>query len=314
MSINAPLWRPFKKRIKRADPQHSSKPSVSTIQNTLSILKSFFSFMLNNGYLRGDPTRSLAGSFRPSIMAAAAAKGAQSQGGSGSNYPCRPAAISGGLSLLQWQCLRDTIEEMPKETSIQLLKYNRARFVVHLLYYAGLRSEEARTHSHAALRYDGHRSCLAMHIYGKGSKKRIIPIHPILEEEIWRYRTFLQLPGFLVQGDALPLFPRYKAIDPVTGRPNSGMSERGAEEWMKSLYRKAEKRMKERHNEDRLKSSISFNKATLHTLRHTRAQHMLFHENVDMRLVQAFLGHEKILTTQVYTNPSLEELLATMRQ
>ncbi len=318
--VSSPEWRPFKKRSERSTGRMANKPSVNSIQNTLSILKSFFSFTVNNGYLRGDPTRSISGNFKPNVMAAAAARGMQLQGtkGNDSNYPCRPAAESEGLTLTQWQCLQETIESMPQETDIQLLKYHRAKFVIQLLYYTGLRSDEARSHSHAAFQYDPYRECLIMIIHGKGSKKRIIPVHQVLANQLKCFRAFHGLPALPGETDELPpgqlpLFPSYRLyilMDDKTKKINPSMSERGAEEWIKSVYKKAEKRMKTHYQDEMTKTAISFEQATLHTLRHTRARHMLFDEKIDLRIVQAFLGHAKILTTQTYTNPSLDELVS----
>lgn len=314
--VSSPEWRPFKRRPQTSHGRITSKPSVSSVQNTLSILKSFFAFMMNNGYLRGDPTRSLSGHFKPNVMSAAAARGMQLQGTEriGSTYPCRPATEPQGFTLAQWQCLLDTIEAMPQVTNIQQLKYHRAKYVIYLLYYAGLRSDEARSHSHAAFQYDPHRECLKMVIYGKGSKKRIIPVHHELEKQFKSFRVFHNLPELPSKTDPfpsnlIPLFPSYKLVNTKTGKLNSAMSERGAEDWIKSVYKNAGKRMRTHFLDEMTKTAIHFEQATLHTLRHTRARHLLFHEKVDLRLVQAFLGHAKILTTQIYTDPSLDELL-----
>ena len=310
--ISSPEWRPFKQRPSKSEGRMTSKPSVNSIQNTLSILKSFFSFTMNNGYLRGDPTRSISGNFKPNVMAAAAARGMQLRGNS--DYPCRPATESGGFTITQWQCLQETIESMPQETEIQLLKYHRAKFVINLLYYTGLRSDEARSNSHAAFQYDPYRKCLIMKIYGKGSKVREIPVHQVLVEHLKCFRAFhglSELPSAKddYPANQVPLFPRYRLINTTSKIINPSMSARGAEDWVKSVYKKAGKRMRAFYQEDMTKTTVTFEQATLHTLRHTRAMHMLFDEKIDLRIVQAFLGHAKILTTQIYTNPSLDELI-----
>jgi site-specific recombinase XerD len=320
--ISSPNWRPFKQRTFDLQGTISPiKPSVNSIQNTLSILKSYFSFLMNIGYVRGDPTRVLSGKFKQNIMTAEAAKASQQShgGGKSTDYPCRPPKEPEGFSLIQWQCLMKTLEEMPQSNENQIQKYHRAKFVISLLYYSGLRSEEARSHSHSAIQYDSQRDCLKMVIYGKGSKKRIIPIHPILEAQLITFRSFHgfpPLPSSTGQqyGDQLPLFPSYKIIDQKSGKLNASMSERGAEEWIKSIFKKAGDRMAKHYPEERLKNITSFSQATIHTIRHTRARHMLFHEGVDIRIVQSFLGHAKILTTQIYTDPSFDELLTTIKQ
>lgn len=316
VKISDPDWRPFKSRPLYSSSRFGSKPSVNTIQNTSSILKSFFSYLVKQGYLRGDPTDSISGEYRPSVMSAKAAKATVGN----LDYPCRPPSLPEGLSDAQWLCLQETIDLMPRETPAQELKYHRAEFVLKLLYYAGLRSEEARTHTHKALRFDNRYGCWKLVIYGKGSKMREIPVHPVLLAAFRRYRAFLGLPDLprsqytdqVVDHDDIPLFPPYKPFK----TDDSGkiveiypsISERTADEWIKSLYKNAEKRMKLSYANEMAKTAISFASATLHTIRHTRARHMLFREKMDVRVVQAFLGHSKILTTQIYTEPTLGEL------
>ena len=327
--IYDPEWRPFKKRPSiNSNSRFGTKPSVNTIQNASSILKSFFSFLVKQGYLRGDPTASISGEFRPSVMASKAAKADLRSVNSSDNYPCRPAEIPEGLSETQWKCLLETIEAMPRKSSAQKMKYYRAEFVIKLLYYAGLRSEEARSHSHKAFKFDQRFNCWKLVIYGKGAKKREIPVHHELLSALKKYRAFhglTELPrtpnsNIHIDYDVLPLFPPYKpfirnsageiveALPPIT--------ERSADEWIKTLFKQAENRMKGQYSTEVTKTALSFCSSTLHTIRHTRARHMLFLEKHDIRVVQAFLGHTKILTTQIYTEPTLHDLFecANIRQ
>ncbi|MBX2812587.1 MAG: site-specific integrase [Myxococcales bacterium] len=293
--ITSPQWRPFKEK---------NQPSVNSIQNTLAIIKSFFAYLRNVGYLNGDPTRVLDGSFRAAVMAAAAARSTHTE----SAYSCRPGKEPEGLTITQWRCLWETLETLPRHTPAQIMKQERALYVMSVLYYTAARSEEARSHTQKAFRYDPNRDCWTITFYGKGAKKRVLPVHTSLLDAVQRFRQF---HGFssTPQQDAIPLFPNYRIFNHNRSTLRSAMSERGAEVWIKSIFRRTQARLKMYYPEELHKCPIQFEDATLHTIRHTRARHMLFIEGVDIRLVQAFLGHSKILTTQGYTEPSIDELI-----
>lgn len=307
VKLTSPEWRPFKL---------SNKPSVNTIQNTLAILKSFFKYLSDVSYIRGNPTRDISGKFRGNVMAAEAAKSHLGN----TDYFCKPGKEPQGLSIQQWEFLLETIEELPRKTLTQEMKYERSRYIIRLLYYTAMRSEEARTHTQRSMELDPIRNCWKITIYGKGSKKRVLPLHVNLIEAIKRFRKFHGLTELPFNNEPLPLFPHFniwktdfdkthKSEQMACKKLKSGLSESSAEEWIKSIFRAAYRRAEKMCPAVTLHDYSVFKTATLHTIRHTRARHMLFHENTDIRIVQAYLGHSKILTTQSYTEPTIDELL-----
>ena len=62
-----------------------------------------------------------------------------------------------------------------------------------------------------------------------------------------------------------------------------------------------------------LSKVVSLKKRSPHVLRHTFATAML-NDNADLRSVKELLGHESLVTTEVYTHATFEELKKVYKQ
>jgi site-specific recombinase XerD len=60
------------------------------------------------------------------------------------------------------------------------------------------------------------------------------------------------------------------------------------------------------------KAGLDTEKYSTHKLRHTAATLMYKHGHVDIRALQAILGHESISTTEIYTHVDDEQLRAAV--
>ena len=159
----------------------------------------------------------------------------------------------------------------------------RDRAILELLYASGARISELTGCSLADLDPDAG----LLRLFGKGAKERIVPVGSMALSAVADYlspagRARLVAGRKLRRDDADALF----------------VSARGAR-----MSRQAAWAVVRRHA---LIAGLA-DKVTPHVLRHSCATHLLDH-GADIRVVQEFLGHASITTTQVYTKISQEHL------
>jgi site-specific recombinase XerD len=141
-----------------------------------------------------------------------------------------------------------------------------------LIYGCGLRISEAAALPVTAI----DKTSGVLRVVGKGNKERLVPVHKAVHEglrRMWRAND---------PRDARWLFPNGWRTGPI------------ATHVLTRTFAEAVKAA----------NLPSGRRATPHTLRHAYATR-LFENNVDTRVVQAFLGHENISTTTIYTHPGL---------
>lgn len=142
-----------------------------------------------------------------------------------------------------------------------------------LLYGCGLRISEA-----LSLKEQDFSNKEFLRIKGKGKKERIVPLLPIILENIKAYK---KVCPFEIQKDE-PLF----------------LGARGEQLSPRIIQRKIQKIRLELNLPDSL---------TPHALRHSFATHLLA-EGTDLRALQELLGHSSLSTTQRYTEVQIETL------
>ncbi len=147
--------------------------------------------------------------------------------------------------------------------------------MIELMYSSGLRVTELVTLPLAAVHLDGG----FLRVRGKGSKERLIPMG---DEAVARIRRYLRE----VRGD-----PSLRQSALFLSRLGTAMTRQNFWERLVAYARVAE-----------IHARVS-----PHQLRHAFATHLLEH-GVDLRLVQAMLGHADISTTQIYTHVARERL------
>ena len=154
----------------------------------------------------------------------------------------------------------------------------RDRAILELFYSSGLRISEL-----AALnRQDLDSENVLARLKGKGKKERIVPLTKNAFQWIKTYlehpERHLQIDGHLPEVDKDAVF-------------------------LNRLGKRLTTRSIDRNFEAYLKKSGLSGRATPHTLRHTIATHWL-ENGMDLKTIQALLGHTSLTTTTIYTKVS----------
>lgn len=161
----------------------------------------------------------------------------------------------------------------------------RMSVMTKLMYSSGLRVSELVSLPENAINYDQ----LQILIYGKGSKERIVPITKEVKGEIFRY---LELRSkFLGNRKSKWMFPSMRSL--------SGHMTRDG--FFKNLKKMA------------VEAGIAQEKVHPHVLRHSFAT-KLVNKNADLRSIQKMLGHENIVTTEIYTHITTEKLVNEVKK
>lgn len=164
---------------------------------------------------------------------------------------------------------------LSKEEVIKLLKSVnnlKHRAILTTIYSLGLRSGELISLKIKHL--DGERGVVTLYS-AKGKKDRQVMFPENLKLLLRKYYLKYKPTHYLFEG--------------ANGEKYSGSS-------MRKILNRALK-----------KSNIS-KKATLHTLRHSFATHLL-EEGTDVRIIQKLLGHNSIKTTMIYTHVANTQLI-----
>jgi integrase len=166
----------------------------------------------------------------------------------------------------------------------------RFRVPLRLIYECGLRLGEGLRVAVS----DVHRTRLRLHVHlAKGGKDRMVPLSPLMLEDLtwwWkqhRNATFL----FPAIGNNLKSAQRVGTVahGACLAQRMRVAQTHLSESALQSAFRMA-------HRESGVKTS-----ATIHTLRHSYATHLL-EEGVNIRYVSQYLGHATLEQTLVYTH------------
>lgn len=155
----------------------------------------------------------------------------------------------------------------------------RIKVIIKLMSSSGLRISEAVSLPENAINYDMQQIL----IFGKGSKERLVPVTKDVIQDVLEYINYRN--QYLGNRKSKWLFPSLLST--------SGHITRAG--FFKSLKKIA------------VIAGLDETKIHPHILRHTFATRLV-NKNVDLRSIQKMLGHENIVTTEIYTHITTEKL------
>ena len=157
--------------------------------------------------------------------------------------------------------------------------FMRIKVIMKLMSSSGLRVSEVINLPENAINYDM-RQIL---IFGKGSKERLVPVTNDVVQDVLEYVNYRA--QYLGKRTSRWLFP---SIHSTSGHITRSGFFRG----LKKMAAAA---------------GLDESKIHPHTLRHSFATRLV-NENADLRSIQKLLGHENIVTTEIYTHITTEKL------
>ena len=171
----------------------------------------------------------------------------------------------------------EEIDAMIAQIDMSKPEGHRNRAIIEMLYGSGLRvSELTELRLSHIYRQEGY-----MRILGKGSKQRLVPISPVADEQF----------GYWLQDRSqLDIKPEYADI---------AFLNHYGRQLTRAMIFTIVKRLAQAAG---IRKTIS-----PHTLRHSFATHLL-QNGADLRIIQQLLGHESIVTTEIYTHVNIQDL------
>lgn len=171
----------------------------------------------------------------------------------------------------------EEIDAMIAQIDMSKPEGHRNRAIIEMLYGSGLRvSELTDLRLSNIYRKEGY-----MCILGKGSKQRLVPISLVADE---------QFGYWLIDRSRLDIKPEAADI--------AFLNHYGRQLTRAMIFTIVK----------RLAAAAGIRKTiSPHTLRHSFATHLL-QNGADLRIIQQLLGHESIVTTEIYTHVNIQDL------
>jgi integrase/recombinase XerD len=264
-------------------PPFSGPLSAASRTTAMRTLQSLFGFLHKVAYLRGDPFYAIHVATPPRQQV---------------------HTIRRYLTEAQWEAVKRSLQEMPRDTPLDSRRYHRTRWVLFLLYLSGMRRSEVVNARMNAFIWQPEGRMLR--VLGKGRKEREIPVTIRLVHELQIYRESLGLSSWPDGSDDSPLVWRITGSDTDDDTSDQGISNATLNRLMKVLFSAAADRMTGSDPD----MANQLRRMSPHWLRHTYGTELLAHGE-SLEVAQDNLGHESINTTRLYSQVKTQHRVKT---
>jgi len=242
----------------------------TTINKVLTIIDSFFNYLVQTNYLAGNP------------LVVERRRKLRKKG--------KPQIIDRYLELDEIHATLDALTEYKTKDEQAAFKIARARYIILLLFYTGLRIAEASKHTMG--KFIQREEVWFLRIVGKGNKLREIPVPDELLQALAAFRTAVGLPSPQPKyREKTPLIPMGNLIKPI--------STRRIDQILKWAFRLGAMQFEI----DKPRKASKLRSASAHWLRHSYVTYLL-DSGAPLKVAQENAGHSNIGTTMHYRHVS----------
>ncbi|QBY56013.1 tyrosine-type recombinase/integrase [Cupriavidus oxalaticus] len=238
-----------------------------------------FSWLRDAGYLAGNPLLTLSRRGSPVVKA---------------------RRTNRMLEDDQWLCLLNWLAASKRDTVNERRQYARNRWLIALFYSTGIRSSEALTATMGDIErikdLRTQKSRAFLHVTGKGSKPREIPLTDEVLHELSLYRQSFGLSASIAPREETPLIFSIHVKERL--RP---LTRQALYTVFKGMFEAAAETLEDKAAADHLKA------ASTHWLRHMAASAML-RNGTPLLVVRDVLGHADLSTTSLYSHSQVLDM------
>ncbi|MEO8402255.1 MAG: tyrosine-type recombinase/integrase [Gammaproteobacteria bacterium] len=250
-----PDWRPFVKGL-----------SGNSIKKAIKILDSFFNYLVQTNYLIGNP------------LAVDRRRKRRSQ--------AKTRIIDRYLELDEIQETLTALSDYPDKNKVRTFQIIRARYIILLLFYSGLRIAEAANHTMGNfMQREGN---WFLRVIGKGKKLREIPVPDELRQALADFRNSVDLPT------PEPKFKEQTPLIPMHNLKNT-IGPRRIDQILKWAFNLGANQFEPEHPQ----KASKLRQASAHWLRHSYVTYLL-DSGAPLKVAQENAGHSDIGTTMLY--------------